>query len=184
MESDSDSEEGLWWSRGSFIGKRTFVSLSLCPFSISLLNEKRILDALTGCPHVIQSFALDITATKKGDTTRSILIGLKHVHEHGFVHCDIKPDNILLVPSADGFDIKVADFGRAKRRFLGDIWPVGCTVLMMLTGEPPWDSALVSDIISHVAYESPPIPSYISKAAEDFLRGWLLCEESIGENDS
>uniref|UniRef100_A0A7N2MRP2 Protein kinase domain-containing protein n=1 Tax=Quercus lobata TaxID=97700 RepID=A0A7N2MRP2_QUELO len=65
-----------------------------------------------------------------------------------------------------------------------DIWAVGCTVLMMLTGEPPWDTALVSDIISHVACESPPIPSYISKAAEDFLRGWLLFEESTGENDS
>jgi len=49
---------------------------------------------------------------------------------------------------------------------------------------PPWDTALVSDIISHVACESPPIPSYISKAAEDFLRGWLLFEESTGENDS
>lgn len=94
-ESDSDSEERLWWSRGSFIGKRTFDSLSLSVyiakptleitcfpsnlplkalFSISLLNEKRILDALTGFPHVVQSFALDITATKKGDTVYNLFL--------------------------------------------------------------------------------------------------------------
>lgn len=43
-------------------------------FSISLLNEKRILDALTGFPHVVQSFALDITATKKADTVYSLFL--------------------------------------------------------------------------------------------------------------
>ena len=108
---------------------------------------------MTGCPHVIQSFALDITAAKKGDTvynlflefasgeslmdliesycafgspmpdclvcqyTRSILSGLKHVHEHGFVHCDIKPDNILLVPIADGFDVKLQILGWQRGDF-------------------------------------------------------------------
>uniref|UniRef100_A0A5B6YLI1 Protein kinase domain-containing protein n=1 Tax=Davidia involucrata TaxID=16924 RepID=A0A5B6YLI1_DAVIN len=53
--------------------------------------------------------------------TRSVLQGLKLIHECGFVHCDIKPENILLVPIArDGngitkFKAKIADFGLAKR---------------------------------------------------------------------
>ena len=33
--------------------------------------------------------------------TRSILIGLKQVHDREFVHCDIKPHNVLLVPNGD-----------------------------------------------------------------------------------
>ncbi|PIA35069.1 hypothetical protein AQUCO_03600019v1 [Aquilegia coerulea] len=55
--------------------------------------------------------------------TRSILKGLKHIHNKRYVHCDIKPDNILLVPSysddsSSGVEDvvpKIADFGLAKR---------------------------------------------------------------------
>ncbi|XP_042031983.1 mitogen-activated protein kinase kinase kinase 20-like [Salvia splendens] len=50
--------------------------------------------------------------------TRSILRGLKHIHELGFVHCDLKPDNILLVPiRGKGFGIraKIGDLGLARR---------------------------------------------------------------------
>ncbi|KAJ7942768.1 Mitogen-activated protein kinase kinase [Quillaja saponaria] len=53
--------------------------------------------------------------------TRSILRGLARIHECGFVHCDLKPDNILLVPvssknSFNGFNYmaKIADFGLSK----------------------------------------------------------------------
>ncbi|XP_043711833.1 mitogen-activated protein kinase kinase kinase 20-like [Telopea speciosissima] len=55
--------------------------------------------------------------------TRSILQGLDHIHEHGYVHCDIKPQNILLVrcsfPSSstshnNDYIAKIADFGSAK----------------------------------------------------------------------
>ncbi|KAJ7974430.1 Mitogen-activated protein kinase kinase [Quillaja saponaria] len=53
--------------------------------------------------------------------TRSILRGLAHIHECGYVHCDLKPDNILLVPvssknSFKGFNYmaKIADFGLSK----------------------------------------------------------------------
>ncbi|KAF8413807.1 hypothetical protein HHK36_001800 [Tetracentron sinense] len=64
--------------------------------------------------------------------TRSLLQGLSHIHGRGCVHCDIKPQNILLVPSSSSpnssgdwinstkrrtsEDIaKIADFGLAKK---------------------------------------------------------------------
>ncbi|MFD4232682.1 serine/threonine-protein kinase [Streptomyces sp. NPDC058545] len=45
-----------------------------------------------------------------------VLAGLDHVHrEHGFVHRDIKPHNILLARGSDGpTTAKLADFGLAK----------------------------------------------------------------------
>ncbi|KAJ4976522.1 hypothetical protein NE237_001628 [Protea cynaroides] len=54
--------------------------------------------------------------------TRSILQGLDHIHNRGYVHCDIKPQNILLVSSSsspfasshDDYVAKIADFGSAK----------------------------------------------------------------------
>ncbi|KAF9619300.1 hypothetical protein IFM89_006487 [Coptis chinensis] len=51
---------------------------------------------------------------------RMILQGLKYVHEHEYDHCDIKPDNILLVQSStnsSSFDAvpKIANFGLAKK---------------------------------------------------------------------
>ncbi|KAJ4720286.1 putative Mitogen-activated protein kinase kinase kinase [Melia azedarach] len=48
--------------------------------------------------------------------TRCILEGISHIHECGYVHCDLKPDNILLLPTEGGkFVVKIADLGLAKR---------------------------------------------------------------------
>ncbi|KAF9597814.1 hypothetical protein IFM89_021899 [Coptis chinensis] len=52
--------------------------------------------------------------------TPMILKGLKYIHEHEYVHRDIKPDNILLVSSSSGSSLtdivpKIADFGLAER---------------------------------------------------------------------
>ncbi|KAL7158000.1 hypothetical protein ABFS83_02G113600 [Erythranthe nasuta] len=49
---------------------------------------------------------------------RCIVGGLCHMHDAGYVHCDIKPDNILLVPQVNNsasFMAKICDFGLAKR---------------------------------------------------------------------
>ncbi|KAF8379214.1 hypothetical protein HHK36_028644 [Tetracentron sinense] len=58
--------------------------------------------------------------------TRSLLQGLSHIHGRGCVHCDIKPQNILLVASSSSPNsskkrrmseeiVKIADFGLAKK---------------------------------------------------------------------
>lgn len=101
--------------------------------------------------------------------TRAILKGLSVVHAKGFVHCDIKPENILVF---DNGVAKIADFGLAKETgqpikmdktlpccglrgtplFMApesvkaneyeqpcDIWALGCVVVEMLTGKPAWN---------------------------------------------
>ncbi|OUZ99996.1 Protein kinase domain [Macleaya cordata] len=98
--------------------------------------------------------------------TESILQGLKHIHECGYVHCDIKPHNILF---CENNIAKIADFGVSRKankpkkkdatfRLRGtllylapesiasneyeqpcDVWALGCLVLEMITGKPAWD---------------------------------------------
>ncbi|ESQ56206.1 hypothetical protein EUTSA_v10027196mg [Eutrema salsugineum] len=49
------------------------------------------------------------------DFTRMILEGLVCIHGHGYVHCDLKPDNLLVFPSRDSssYELKISDFGNS-----------------------------------------------------------------------
>ncbi|KAE8722405.1 protein RALF-like 34-like [Hibiscus syriacus] len=162
--------------------------------SFSLRHEKQVLDQLGFCPQIISCFGDEFTVengekkynlfleyAKKGSLAdhvkksggslaesdvkryvRSILKGLSFVHGKGFAHCDIKLQNILLF---DDGDVKIADFGLAKRNgekqrtveIRGtplniapesangnvyespvDIWALGCAVAEMINGKPAW----------------------------------------------
>lgn len=55
---------------------------------------------------------------------RMILKALCYMHRNGYVHCDIKPQNILVFPYEDGSGnyVKIADFGLAKTASDGSGW--------------------------------------------------------------
>jgi serine/threonine protein kinase len=43
-----------------------------------------------------------------------ILVALKHLHSENIVHCDLKPENVLLSSDSDFPQVKLCDFGFAR----------------------------------------------------------------------
>ncbi|KAJ4964511.1 hypothetical protein NE237_024450 [Protea cynaroides] len=50
-----------------------------------------------------------------------------------------------------------------------DIWSLGCTIIEMLTGKPPWSGFEGPAAMFKVLRESPPIPEILSPEGKDFL---------------
>ncbi|GAA0153175.1 hypothetical protein LIER_11480 [Lithospermum erythrorhizon] len=126
-----------------------------------------------------------------------ILQGLDYLHSNELVHCDIKPQNILICE--DG--VKIGDFDCAKsirdkttfsgtpmfmapevargeeQGFPADIWSLGCTIIEMATGSNPWPelkepvSALYRIGYSEDELE---LPNWFSGEAKEFLKNCLM----------
>lgn len=50
-----------------------------------------------------------------------------------------------------------------------DIWSVGCTIIEMLTGRPPWSELTGPQAMFKVLNKTPPIPETLSPEGKDFL---------------
>ncbi|PON34586.1 Serine/threonine protein kinase [Parasponia andersonii] len=51
-----------------------------------------------------------------------------------------------------------------------DIWSLGCTIIEMLTGKPPWSEYEGAAAMFKVLKDSPPIPEILSNEGKDFLQ--------------
>lgn len=59
--------------------------------------------------------------------------------------------------------------GNPKLALAVDIWSLGCTVIEMLTGKPPWSEFEGPQAMFKVLNRTPPIPETLSPEGKDFL---------------
>lgn len=122
---------------------------------------------------------------------RHVLAGLAHAHQHGIVHRDMKPDNVLVTEVIGrGEQARIADFGLAKLRddvtvttgvalgtpaymspeqTLGqsadersDFYAVGVILFELLTGNKPYQAESPFELMR--LHREAPIPSLTSMA--------------------
>lgn len=133
---------------------------------------------------------------------RGMLEGLRHLHEMGFIHRDIKADNVLLSCDAE---VKLADFGlvadypepmsskgyatkvgspywmspeiisSTKYGPATDIWSIGITCIELATGIPPRAKIHPMRVMAVISDEDPPTLPKNDKLSKPFYDFVNLC---------
>uniref|UniRef100_A0A3Q3NAS2 protein kinase C n=1 Tax=Labrus bergylta TaxID=56723 RepID=A0A3Q3NAS2_9LABR len=131
-----------------------------------------------------------------------ILVALRHLHFKNVVHCDLKPENVLLASAEPFPQVKLCDFGFARiigeksfrRSVVGtpaylapevlrskgynrslDMWSVGVIIYVSLSGTFPFnEDEDINDQIQNAAFMYPPNPwKEISEQATDLINNLL-----------
>jgi serine/threonine protein kinase len=145
--------------------------------AMELFNGRNIKLVLRDTPELIDQ---NINAVIRGCAK-----GLQHVHEKGWVHCDIKPDNFLL---DDQVNVKLIDFSIAQKQAKGfalfqkkpkslrgtrsymapeqirrkpanilmDIYSFGCVLFELVARRPPFSAPNPDELLSKHLNAAPP----------------------------
>lgn len=129
------------------------------------------------------------------DITSQVALGLAYAHEHGIVHRDVKPSNVMV--GRDGH-VKITDFGIARmasaavrtqtgmvlgspkymspEQVMGkltdqrsDIFSLGVMLYEMLTGQAPFQGENINAIMYQTLNSIAPPPSSLNSAVPEML---------------
>lgn len=111
------------------------------------------------------------------DTCKIILEAVQFCHRNNVAHRDLKPENLLLLSQSDDSEVKIADFGFAKKVFkpkslttqcgtpgyvapeilegtpydeTADMWSVGVILYILLGGYPPFIESNQRDLFRKI----------------------------------
>ena len=155
--------------------------------AMEFLQGRELRDILNEDPLLPIDQVLDIVV--------QVAQGLAYAHEHGIVHRDVKPSNIMVV--RDGH-VKITDFGIARmasssvrtqtgmvlgspkymspEQVMGkqidqrsDIFSLGVMLYEMLAGQVPFNGENVNAIMYQILNAMPPPPGTLNPAVPDML---------------
>lgn len=149
----------------------------------------------------LHRYAWQLDWVTAGTVLVQILEGLAHAHAHGVVHCDLKPENVLLRAAQGGVRVQLADFGiaqalrntedagaiRGTPRYMApeqlietpligpatDIYALGCIAYELTARRVPFDGPTPL-AISTAQVSQPPAPWTDAIGAPPALEAWIM----------
>ena len=167
--------------------------------AMEFLEGRELRDLMSPGQPLAPALAVEIAA--------QVAEGLAYAHQHGVVHRDVKPANIMILQTGMA---KITDFGIARMRMaevrtqtgvvLGsprymapeqvagkraeprsDVFSLGVILYEMLTGKPPFTGDDVTSIMFQILNLVPPPPSTVNPAIPavlDFIVAKALAKPS------